>query len=99
MIIKINKFGNILTSRQLGKEALLAYQPTLDELGTEESIFIDFEGILSLSPSWADEFLTPLQKKYKDKFFVKESDNASVIETLRLLEDIHGIKFIWKNNK
>lgn len=93
MIININKFGNILTSRQLGKEALLAYRPTLREIKSDEDIIIDFHDVLSLSPSWADEFLTPLQEKYKGRLIVKRSDNASVVETLRLLEDIHGITF------
>jgi hypothetical protein len=96
MIIELKKFGKILTSRQLGKEAFLAYQPTLKKLKINEEIIVDFEGILSLSPSWADEFLIPLLKKYQSKFSIKKFDNSSVKETLSLLEDIHNIKFNLK---
>ena len=94
MDIIINKFGAILTSRKDGKEAFLAIQPRLKDIENDEIINIDFEDVLVLSPSWADEFVVPLKEKYKNKtLFKNTSFNASVKETLELLGEIHGVDF------
>ena len=44
MIIKLNKFGTTLTSRQDGKEAYNAFRSTLESMPKNEKIEIDFEG-------------------------------------------------------
>ena len=93
MKLNLKKFGTILTSRQLGKEALLAFQPNLREISDKESLEVDFKGIISLSPSWADEFLRPLFIKYKNRLILKNTDNLSVKETLSFLEKIGSFKF------
>jgi len=71
MTITMTKFGDVLTSRQAGKEAYLAFLPTLAELQEGEELIIDFAGINTFSPSWGDEFLTPVQKQYGDRLVVK----------------------------
>ncbi len=86
MIIKLEKFGKVLTSRPAGKEAFLAIRPTLDQKA--DVVEIDFDGIISLSPSWADEFLTELEYLYKGKVRYLPSDNKSVVETLKILKNI-----------
>jgi len=93
MKLNLKKFGTILTSRQLGKEALLAFQPNLREVSEKENIEIDFQGVASLSPSWADEFLRPLFIKYKNRLILKNTDNLSVKETLSFLEKIGNFEF------
>ena len=85
MRILLRKFGPTLVSRPAGKEAWLAFQPTLNELKKGEDIEIDFEGAEVLGPSWADEFLTPLIKKYGKRVKMGESDNLSVKATLKVL--------------
>ena len=85
MRILIRKFGTTLVSRPAGKEAYLAFQPTLQSLGGGEAIIVDFEKIIALTPSWADEFLTPLMKKYKGRVKLENTSNFSVIETLKIL--------------
>ena len=67
MIIQLKKFGITLISRPSGKEAWLAFQPVLNQIQQEEKIIVDFDGVAVLTPSWADEFLTPLRKKFKEK--------------------------------
>lgn len=91
MIIQLKKFGTTLTSRQLGKEALAAFLPSLPAADAE-IIEVDFDGVNTFSPSWGDEFLTPLVKKHGEKFIIKHSDNQSVIATLKLLEEVNGYK-------
>ncbi len=93
MTITMTKFGDVLTSRQAGKEAYLAFLPTLAELQEGEELIIDFAGINTFSPSWGDEFLTPVQKQYGDRLVVKNMTNASAILTISTLEKINCLKF------
>lgn len=86
MIIELKKFGNTLISRQAGREAFAAFQPTLRLVGPTEKLEVDFEGVLTFSPSWADEFLTPLVKEYGDRVALNASDNPSVKATLEILK-------------
>lgn len=93
MVIAMKKFGTILTSRQAGREALLAFQPTLNDAKPDGRIILNFEGVFSLSPSWADEFLRPLLEQFGERVAVKRSDNASVTQTFKLLEGIRQKSF------
>lgn len=93
MRIELKKFGTTLTSRQAGNEAWKALQSQLRDLALEEHLEIDFGGVLTLSPSWGDEFLTPILEQFKGRLTLHPSDNLSVQATLRLLEEIHKEKF------
>lgn len=86
MRILIRKFGTTLVSRPAGKEAYLAFQPTLQDLGSDETIVVDFDRVITLTPSWADEFLTPLMRKHKGRVKLVNTSNLSVIETLKILD-------------
>ena len=88
MIVKLNKFGTTLTSRQDGKEAYNAFRPTLNTLQDGEEIEIDFEGVVTFTPSWADEFITPISVEYGNRVKLVNTNNSSVKATLRLLESI-----------
>lgn len=88
MIIYIEKFGQILISRPAGKEAFLAFQPSLREIDEIEEVILDFEGVNVMGPSWADEFVTPLKEKYGKRLSLKNTENASIRETLKLLENV-----------
>jgi hypothetical protein len=86
MIIELRKFGNMLISRQAGREAFTAFQSTLRSIGAKETLEIDFDGVLTFSPSWADEFLTPLMKEFGERVVLRVSDNPSVKATMEILE-------------
>ncbi|MEK7524722.1 MAG: DUF4325 domain-containing protein [Patescibacteria group bacterium] len=88
MIIALKKFGTTLVSRSAGKEAFLAFQPILRDIKKGENIEVDFEGIVALGPSWADEFLTPLMEQYKNRATLINTENSSVKATLQILEEI-----------
>lgn len=87
MKLQLEKFGKTLISRELGSEALRAFQSTLRELPKDENLEIDFFGVLTLSPSWADEFLSPLLNQLGDRLILLPSDNLSVRATLRILQE------------
>ena len=93
MRVELKKFGTMLISRPSGREALLAFQPTLKTLSDTETIDIFFDGVTTFSPSWGDEFLSPLQKKYGERLVLHASSNLSVRLTLELLEESYGLQF------
>ncbi len=75
-------------SRPSGKEAYLAFQPTLREIKNSEPIVVDFEGVQVLGPSWADEFITPLKKTFPGKVELIHTENPSVKATLEILNEM-----------
>jgi len=93
MIIELKKFGTTLISRQTGREASAALQPLLREVKEGETIEVDFVGVLTFSPSWGDEFLTPLLNTYGDRLILKNTSNLSVMATLEILEQSTNKKF------
>ena len=76
MKIELKKFGTILISRQNGREAFAALQPQLSPLTENENLELDFEGVITFSPSWGDEFLSPLVKKYGNRLILENTDFA-----------------------
>lgn len=89
MKIELNKFGSTLVSRDAGKEALAAIRPTLDNLKQDEIIEVSFEGVISLTPSWASEFLEGLIQLFNDRVILLRTDNPAVVTTLEFLEGIN----------
>ena len=97
MKLQLVKFGETLISRELGSEALKAFQTTLRELPKDEELEIDFSGVLTLSPSWADEFLSPLLNQLNDKIVLLSSNNLSVHATLKILQEANKRSFRTKS--
>lgn len=85
MTIHLKKFGTTLVSRPSGREAWLAFQPVLNEIDPNEKIVIDFDGIAVLTPSWADEFLTPIRARFGKQVELHNNTNASVKASLSIL--------------
>jgi len=96
MIIELKKFGTTLISRQTGKEAALACRTLLKNLEKNEKIEVDFKGVLTFSPSWGDEFLTPLLNAYGGRLILKNTSNPSVQATLDILQQAIGKNFSKK---
>lgn len=86
MTIAVKKFGTTLVSRPSGKEAWLAFQPTLENVSDTEEVLVDFKEVLVLTPSWADEFLTPLRTRFGERVKLINTENASVKATLDILD-------------
>lgn len=93
MIIELKKFGPILTSRDDGREAYSALQPNIKDINIKENIIINFDGVDVFTPSWGDEFLTPLFKKFDNNLSLKNLENPSVKATLEILEETNKISF------
>ncbi|MDP3710763.1 MAG: hypothetical protein Q8R29_03540 [bacterium] len=96
MKLKLEKFGTTLISRELGSEAFKALQSTLLELSPSDELEIDFSGVLTLSPSWADEFLSPLLEKLGERLLLLPSDNLSVQATLKILQEANKRLFKFR---
>ncbi len=97
MKLKLEKFGTTLITRELGSEALRAFQPVFAELRPDEELEIDFSGVLTLSPSWGDEFLSPLLAQMGERLVLLASDNLSVQATLKILQEVNKRPFKFKN--
>lgn len=96
MVLKLEKFGTTLMTHELGSEAFKAFQSTLQELNQNEEIEVDFSGVLTLSPSWADEFLSPLFAKLGKRLILLPSDNLSVQATVKILQEANKCLFKFK---
>ncbi len=87
MRLELKKFGNILSSRPAGRDAWLSAQAyLLDGIKSKERIEVDFDGVSVLSPSWAEEFLSKLKKKYPGRVILLPSNNPSVKASLEIIE-------------
>lgn len=86
MRLELKKFGEILTSRPAGKEAYLNARAYILPKNKKEKVEIDFSGVLVLSPSWADEFFSPLKKELKDNLAFLPSSNESIKTTLEIID-------------
>ena len=93
MTIFLKKFGTTLNGRQFGKESFAAFEPSLKDARNDEEIIVDFEGVVTFTPSWGDEFLGPLFNKFGERLTLKNTENPSVQATLKLLEKIYGKSF------
>ena len=61
MTIYMMKFGAVLTYARLAR-GLRGFFAVLSGLKEQDDI-VDFDGVSVFSPSWGDEFLTPLKKR------------------------------------
>ena len=86
MRIELKQYGDILTSRPAGREAALAMKARLSPAAGEK-IELDFDGVLSVGPSWLDEVLTSLRKDHgRDRVVCLPTKNLSVIESLKVID-------------
>ena len=87
MLIELKKFGKVLSSRPSGKEAYMSAKAYIlpQDNSDDTSIEIDFRGVDVLSPSWADEFLTPITEEKKYTVKLLHCGNPTVVATLELL--------------
>lgn len=93
MKIELKKFGTALISRQAGKEAFAAFQSNLKDVSNQDEVIVDFDGVITFSPSWGDEFLTPLVQLYNERFKLLHTNNPSVKTTIEILEKSNNLKF------
>ena len=81
-IIQLKKFGTVLVSRPAGLEAFNAIRPQLDP---DMALEIDFDQVLTVTPSWLDEFLTQVTDFNGGKVELLPTKNASVLAALPVL--------------
>ena len=82
--IQLKKFGTVLISRPAGLEAFNAIRPQLNQ---DTPIQIDFDEVLTVTPSWLDEFLTHLTDYNNGKVELLPTKNASVLASLPVLKE------------
>ena len=86
MRIELKQYGAILMSRPAGREAALAMKANIRP-ATGGKIELDFDGVLSVGPSWLDEVLGALRAEYgRERVICLPTKNLSVIESLRVID-------------
>lgn len=80
--LQLKKFGNVLVGRPSGLESFNAIRPQIDP---HTPIKIDFDEVLTVTPSWLDEFLTRLADFNHGKVQLLPTKNASVLAALPVL--------------
>ena len=84
MEIKVRNFGDFLMSRPAGREDFLkAKAYVFKEIKTSEIIVLDFDSVKVLAPSWADEFISGIQKDYGNEVQCINTENPSVKASLK----------------
>jgi len=69
----------------------------LESIKEDEEVVVDFQGVITFTPSWGDEFLGFLINKFGRRLILKNTKNPSVQATLRLLQEIYKEKFRVQN--
>ncbi|OGQ05620.1 MAG: hypothetical protein A2W61_06950 [Deltaproteobacteria bacterium RIFCSPLOWO2_01_44_7] len=90
MKIEIRKFGDILVSRPAGREAFLVIKSYLKPKSSSELVELDFTGVKVMTPSWLDEVLEGLKGEFANRVRCLPSDNPTVIESIKTLEEWGG---------
>lgn len=85
MIIRLSQFGTLLISRPAGREAYLVAKAYILP-SQDENIEIDFSDVKVVTPSWLDEFLTPIKKEYGERVKLFPTTNSTVIASLAIIE-------------
>ena len=93
MIIFFKKFGTTLNGRQFGRESFAAFDSSLENIGKDENVIVDFDGVVTFTPSWGDEFLNPLVSRFGKRLILKNTKNPSVQASLEILEEVYKKKF------
>src|SRR3989338_1409573 len=73
--INLKRFGQVLIGRPNGQEAFNAIRSQLNE---DLPVQINFDNVLTINPSWLDEFITRLADFNHGKVELLPTDNASV---------------------
>lgn len=87
MTVEMKKFGAILNSRPDGREAALRLFQIVN--GTDDKkVVIDLDGVVVLTPSFADEFFTLINERYAGKkdIDIVNANTPVVKSALKVLE-------------
>ena len=86
MIIKLKKYGSILTGRPFGQKVMEELEPLL-----EYPVVLDFEGAISMGSSFGDEVVSKIAQRQSGEIEVMNANKVIWSCLDRLAED-HGIR-------
>lgn len=85
-VLQLVKFGEALSSRPEGREAALqaiAYQM---QKQPQESVILDFEKVIIMTPSWLGEFIYTLKQHGVRHVKFQNTQNRSVTASIEIIE-------------
>jgi hypothetical protein len=88
MNIEVNKFGENLLNRPVGREVfLMAKAYIFKDIKPSEEIILDFDKIKVMTPSWLDEFITGIKSEFNNALKYINTENPSVAASLKTVLD------------
>ncbi len=84
--LEMQKFGEVLNSRAAGREAALRALQIVNGQGSEPGeLIVDFHGVTILTPSFADQFLSDIERSLPSKTikFTGVENNRVLCDVLR----------------
>jgi len=86
MTIQMSKFNTVLNGRPAAKEAILRIFQIVNGSIEKENVILDFSDVEILTPSYADELLRELKKKYNNKVEVINTSSMAA-DTMKAISD------------
>jgi len=83
-ILKMNKYGSVLSGREYGKD-------TMTRLSADYPVVVDFEGVVTLGSSFADEVLKPIAQKQGNRLTIRKA-SAPILACINDLAIDAGIE-------
>lgn len=91
-ILKMNKYGSILTGRSFGKEVV----ERLKDDKIEFPILLDFSEVTSIASSFADEVFVFIAKNQGDSIFVSNISTKAAEDCIGVVSKDRNFKVIRK---
>ena len=82
----MSKFNTVLNGRPAAKEAILRIFQIVNGSIEKENVILDFSDVEILTPSYADELLRELKKKYNNKVEVINTSSMAA-DTMKAISD------------
>ncbi len=86
VVISLAKFGEVFSSRQEGREAALSTMAYHLDKQKPETVVIDFDKVLIMTPSWLSEFIQTLKSQGIQQIKYKNTANKSVSSSVEVIE-------------
>lgn len=91
--IFMNKFGKFLSNRDEGRNAYPIIRQAIEQMADDEKIFVEFEGVLALNPSFCDELFGSLHEEFPDKIIISKNIGTAFKAAFDTVEETRGTKF------
>ena len=92
-VIRMNKFGEFLTSRENGMQAYILIKKMIQNASPEDPFLVDFGGVKVLTPSYCDEVFGNLEKENPKKLKYDKNLAKSLRTAFDVIAETRDLNF------